>query len=165
MPTLRDKALSLFSRARTDLIDAKAGLRRYRVFVRRSVPGDGRGGRGVVWTVTDTELAEKPRVRQANEKEMLRAVGRVVEGAWVLEAITPQNDAATVGTAFDTLDAAPVAVGEQVRIVLVGPDMPVYVAGPPPSGGGEFSVVGSDPTRNFGFRFWIAPAAGKQAPP
>jgi hypothetical protein len=160
MPTLRDKALSLLARARTDMVDEKAGLRRYRVFRRSRVPSDGRGGIGAVWTTTDVELLEKPRVRLANEKDVVRSAGRIKVGHWILDRITPQNAAATVGTSPAFFDVAPTDRG-QVFIVLAGPDLPAYVEGPPPSGGGLFSVIGVDAAGNFGLEVVLAPAAGR----
>lgn len=167
MPTLRDKALRLFAKARTNLVDAKAGLRLYRVFIRVRVPSDGRGGLGCTWTVTDTELLEKPRMRRL-AGEQVRGVGRVPQGTWVMDRITPLNEAGTVGTAYDAIDFPPAAQGTQVRVVLVGEGMPDYTpasAGPPavqPSGGGEFTILQGKRTP-FGNEYVLVPVAGKQA--
>jgi hypothetical protein len=163
MATLRDKALRLFAKARPDLIDAKAGLRRYRVFVRRSVPSDGRGGIDAVWTVTDTELLEKPRVRAATNADKLRSGGAIEDSMWLMDRVTPRNDAGTVGVAISSIAIAPQFPGEEIRIVIVGEDMPAYVPGPTPSGGGEFTIVGSR-IRNFEHSFILAPAAGRTSP-
>lgn len=160
MTTLRDKALSLLARARPELVDAKAGLRRYRVFRRTRVPSDGRGGVGATWTVTDEELLEKPRVRLATTQDEIKSAGKVKVGMWILDRITPPNEAGTVGTAIEWFKLAPSSRG-QVFIVLAGPELPDYVAGPPPSGGGEFTVVGHDASRNFGLQVYLAPASGR----
>ncbi len=159
MTTLRDKALSLLARARPELVDAKAGLRRYRVFRRTRVPSDGRGGIGATWTVTDEELLEKPFVRLATTQDEVRSGGKVKVGMWILERITPPNEARTVGTDISWFQATPANRG-QVFIVLAGPELPAYVESPP-SGGGEFTAVGFDATKSFGLQVYLAPAAGR----
>lgn len=160
MTTLRDKALSLLARARPELVDAKAGLRRYRVFRRTRVPSDGRGGIGATWTVTDEELLEKPRVRLATTQDEIKSAGKVKVGMWILDRITPKNAAGTVGTDISWFQLTPTARG-QVFIVLAGPELPAYIEGPPPSGGGEFTAVGFDATHAFGLQVVLAPASGR----
>lgn len=162
MTTLREKALGLFVAARTEIIDQKAGLRRYTVYVRRKVPSDGRMGLGAGLTLTDTAIAEKPRVRQASQQDVVASGGKIEIADFILDRITPRNDANTLGISLASLTVAPTTAGEQVFIVLDGPSMPAYVAGPPPSGGGEFTLVDVDPTRNFGFRLVIRPATGRR---
>jgi len=162
MATIREKALDLFATARTELIDQKAGLRRYTVYVRRKVPSDSRMGLGAGITRTDTAIAEKPRVRQATQQDVVASGGKIEIADFILDRITPRNDANTVGTSLASLTVAPTTVGEQVFVVLDGPGMPTYVAGPPPSGGGEFTVVDIDPTRNFAFSMVIRPATGRR---
>jgi len=165
MPKLRDKALKLFQRARVDLVDGKAGLRLYRVFRRTITPSDGRGGIGATWTVVDTELTEKPNARPASNRDVVESGGVVKLGMWILEKITPQDVAATVGTPASFFDLAPASEGQQVLIVLSGEQMKPYVAGPPPSGGGEFTVTSIDAaTKKFSLRVWLAPAAGRVEP-
>lgn len=162
MATIREKALSLFATARTSLIDQKAGLRRYTVYVRHKVPSDSRMGLGAALTRTDTVIAEKPRVRQATQQDVVTSGGKIEIADLLLDRITPRNDADTVGISLATLTAAPSVAGEQVFIVLDGPGMPAYVAGPPASGGGEFTVVDVNPTGNFGFTIVIRPATGRR---
>lgn len=161
MTTLRDKALPLFAKARHDLIDMKAGLRRYRVFVRRIVPSDGRGGLDATFTVTDVELTEKPRIRVMSPSDELRSGGRVTAGQVTMDRITPPTSTGSGGTAWTVIDKPPAADGEMVRIVLVGDDTPAYVVGPPPSGGAEYTIVGGAADKNFSYRYVLTPVVGR----
>jgi hypothetical protein len=166
MSTLRDKALRLFAKARTELVDQKAGLRRYRVFVRVRTPSDARGGLGTTWVTQDTELTEKPRLRKLVHEEV-RGVGRVPAGSWIMDRVTPLSEDTLIGTPYEAIDFPQTTPGAQVRIVLVGEGMPPYIdgaAGPPityPYGGGEFVVLQGQ-VGTFGNEYVLVPVAGKQ---
>jgi hypothetical protein len=159
MATVREKLLPVTARLR-GIADTKMGLRRFRVFLRRRSPSDGRGGRGASETVVDVELVEKPRVREASGNDIASSGGKIAIGDYILDRITPRNDANTVGTAPGTIPRSPALDNQQVLVVLVGPGMPAYVEGPPPSGGGEFTVASTDETKNFGFSYVLRPRTG-----
>lgn len=161
MTTVRDRLLTPLARLR-GLADAPFGLRRYSVYIRHETASDSRGGRGATITRTDTELTEKPRVRDAGQQDVVASGGKIQIGDFILDRITPQNDAATVGLAVGTVNPAPTSAGEIVLVVLDGPGMPAYVAGPPPSGGGEFTVVAAEEAENFGLRYVIRPRTGRR---
>lgn len=161
MSTVRERLLSPLQRLR-GIADTRMGLRRYRVFIRRETTSDGRGGRGATITRVDTELAEKPRVRSASQQDVVSSGGRIQINDYILDRVTPRNDADTLGLAPGTLGAGPGAVDEIVLVVLDGPGMPAYVEGPPPSGGGEFTVVISNEAANFSFSYVIRPRTGRR---
>lgn len=159
MATVREKLLPVTARLRA-IADTKMGLRRFRVFLRRRTPSDGRGGRGATETIVDVELLEKPRVREAGGQDVASSAGRIEIGDFIIDRITPQNEAATVGIAPGTIPRSPTLNSQQVLVVLVGPGMPAYVEGPPPSGGGEFTVVSASEERNFSFSYVLRPKTG-----
>lgn len=161
MPSVRDRLLTPLARLR-GIADEPMGLRRYTVYIRRETTSDGRGGRGTTVTRADTLLAEKPRVRDAGQQDVVTSGGKIQIGDMILDRITPENDAATVGTAVGTINPNPSAADEKVLIVLDGPGMPAYVAGPPPSGGGEFTVVAAEEWGNFSLRYVIRPRTGRR---
>lgn len=159
MATVREKLLPVTARLR-GIADSKMGLRRFRVFLRRRTPSDGRGGRGATETVVDVELVEKPRVREASGNDVASSGGRIAVGDYILDRITPRNDADTVGTLPGAIQRSPTLDNQQVLVVLAGPGMPAYLEGPPPSGGGEFTVASSDEAKNFGFMYVLRPKSG-----
>lgn len=161
MTTVRDRLLTPLARLR-GIADSPMGLRRYRVFVRRETASDVRGGRGATITRTDTELTEKPRVRDAGQQDVVTSGGKIQIGDFILDRVTPQNEAGTAGTAVGVINPSPTATGEIVLVVLDGPGMPAYSAGPPPTGGGEFTVVAADEAENFGMRYVIRPRTGRR---
>lgn len=169
MTTIREKALPLFSKARVALIDAKGGLRRYTVYRRTRTPSDGRGGVGATWTVVDTPLplGERPRVRAADQKDIVSSGGRIKVGDFVLSHITPQSADGSVGTSPSFFGQQPTSPGQTVCFVLAPVDpnndeMPAYSAGPPPSGGGEFTCSFVDASANFEIRAVLTPLSGRQ---
>ena len=153
MASVRDRLLTPLARLRA-IADSPMGLRQYRVFIRRETTSDGRGGRGATVTRTDTELTERPRITTAGQQDVVTSGGTVQIGDFYMDRITPQNEAGTVGTAPRFLDPSPGAADEKVFIVLVGPGMP--------SGGGEFTVVYSEESKNFGFRYILRPRTGRR---
>ncbi len=156
--TVREKLLGPVSRLR-GIADAKMGLRRYRIFLRTSTPSDGRGGRGATVANADVELTEKPRVREAGGQDIASSGGRIESGDYIIDRITPLNDAATIGIAPGTISAGRTIEGDKVLVVLVGPGMPAYVASTA-SGGGEFTVVSSNESGNFGLSYVLRPRTG-----
>lgn len=161
MTTVRDRLLSPLARLR-GIADTRMGLRRFTVYIRRETTSDGRGGRGATITRVDTLLAEKPRIRDAGQQDVVTSGGKVQIGDFILDRITPENEAATVGVAPGILNPTPGAVDEVVLLVLDGPGMPAYSAGPPPSGGGEFTVVAAEEFANFQLRYVIRPRTGRR---
>lgn len=165
---MREKLLPVVARLR-GIADTRMGVRPFALYVRRSTPDDGRGGRGASWSVVDTLVAERPRVRGVNARDLVTSAGRVQVGDLKLDRITPRNEADTIGTAAEDLDIKPTAPGEKVCFVLAGPGLPEYVpadleADPPtgPSGGAEFTAVHVDTTGNFEFSLVLRPATGRQ---
>lgn len=144
------------------IADAPLGMRPYTVYVRRIRASDSRGGRGTTDVVTDTLLVEKPAIRQATEDDIVEGGGRVQAADMIMEQVTPRSADGSVGVDTSAIAGSPTTSDEQVFIVLDGPDMPPYVAGPPPSGGGEFTVASSDPTGLFEFKFVLRPRTGKR---
>jgi len=153
---VRDRIIPVFAKLR-HIADVRFGLRQYRVFLRRVRTSDSRGGRGSTAQITDVELTEKPRIRQATADDVVRSGGMIQIADYIADRITPVNAAATVGVTFETIYRMPQTNDEQVFVVLVGPDMPAYVATPTPSGGKEFTIATGNPTRNFGYSFVLRP--------
>lgn len=153
---VRDKLLPVYAKLR-GIANTKFGLRQYRVFLRRVRTSDARGGRGSTPSITDVELTERPRIRQATTDDVVRSGGMVQLADFLADRVTPQNAAATVGVTFETIYRMPTTSDEQVYVVLVGPGMPAYAAGPPPNGGKEFTIATGNPTGNFGYSFVLRP--------
>jgi hypothetical protein len=167
--TIRERLLPKFQRLRENVIDRRAGLRRYVVYTRSVTPSDGVFGLSATLTVVDTLLQEKPRVRRASQYDEIRSGGMVKVGDFLLDRITPRNDGDSVGTKISDiyLKPDPSKPGQKVFVVLVGPDMPAYVAADPlhvppiqASGGGLFTPVYADASQNFGFSLAIRPVTG-----
>ena len=147
--------------------DQKAGLRRYTLYRRTRTPAEGRGGVGATYTVVDTPLplTEKPRVRRATTKDVVYGGGKVAIGDWIIEAITRQSDSTLIGTPASFFHAQPASPGQEVLFVRAavdpdGDDVPAYVAGPPPSGGKEFTLSWLDATKTFSLRAILTPRTG-----
>ncbi len=162
MATFREAFLPALAQIRAQVVDAGMGLRRFSMYIRRVTPSDGRGGIGSTLTVVDTAVTEKPRVRVATERDVVRGGGMIEVGDYLIDRITPRNDGNTVGNVYTALDSGPSAPGQRVFVVLAGPGFPPYVAGTPPSGGGLFTIKGRDATKNFEFRFVLAPVVGAE---
>lgn len=159
---VRDRMLPVFAKMRA-IADTRFGLRRYRVFLRTETYSDNRGGRGSTRILVDTELTEKPRVREAGAQDIAASGGKVNAGDMILDRITPLNDAETVGIAPGTIPAEPDSSPQKVLVVLAGPGMPDYVdatSTTQPSGGGEFTVVAAKEFANFGFEYTLRPRTG-----
>lgn len=157
---VKQKALPVFAKARALL--GKLGMRPYTAYLRRITPNEARGGLGATETIVDTLLTEKPRIRAATSRDIVSSGGRISAGDYIMDRITPQNQAGTVGIAFNAIDIKPQAPGQKVFVVLVGTDMPPYVVGPPPSGGGEFDMADRDAAKNFEFSFVLTPRTGRR---
>jgi hypothetical protein len=159
--TVREKLLPVTAKLRA-LADTRMGLRRYTVYVRRETPSDGRSGLGAAMAVVDVRLVERPRIRQATTRDVLASAGRITLADFLMDRVTPRDDADTVGTAASELELSPDPGqrGQKVFLVLDGPGMSPYAAGPPPRGGGEFTITSANVTGNFGFSFVLTPRSG-----
>lgn len=158
----REKMLPVIAKMRA-LNDAKFGLRPFTVYVRRSTPSDGRGGAGCTWTNVDVALPERPRLRQATTNDIVTSGGRIEICDMIMDLVTPQNAAGTVGTSplLLHLQPDPAHPAQKVMLVLDGPELTPYVAGPPPSGGGEYTVVTTDSSGIFAFDYVLRPRSGR----
>lgn len=158
----RDKLLKVLQKVRINVMDLKLGFRQYTAYVRRATPSDGRGGIGATWTNVDTIFPnEKPRARPVTERDVVRMAGRIRDEDWVLERITPIDSTGTVGASPSAFDLNPNAPGQKVFIVLDGKEfVPNYAPGPPPSGGGVFTLRAVDFSGNLEYKIYLRPEVG-----
>jgi hypothetical protein len=160
--SLRDDLLPIFADVRGNVLDAAFGFRQYMLYVRTETPSDNYGGLGATFTVVDTPFPEKPNVRLAAQNDVLRSGGVVHVGDYILSGITPQDPAHTVGQPASAFKPHPASPGQRVYFVLVGPDLPAYIPGPPPSGGGLFERIFFDGSGQFSYRLILRPSTGRR---
>lgn len=160
MTTIRERLLPVVAKMRV-FNDTQMGLRRFTAYKRSRVPSDARGGIGATYTVTDTLIAERFRARAANSADVVKSGGRVQLADWLGTLITPRNDADTYGTPVDALTFTASAAGEKTCLVLVGVGFPDYLPG---EGGGEFTIVDLDQSRNFAWSCTLRPSTGRLGP-
>lgn len=151
--SLKEKILPVLARLRA-FNATKMGLRPFVAYVRRTVPDDARDGVGATLTVTDTQLTERVKVREASTRDVTRSGGTIQIADWLLTLSTPRNALNTTGTPLAELDFAPSVPGEKVFIVLDGPGFPAYSAG---EGGKEFTIVDVDNSGNFQWTATLRP--------
>jgi len=147
--TLADDLKPLLSNARS--IAGTLGLRPYTVAVQVVSHSGTYTGEG---TETDTSTSileyngQPPKVRTLSGDEL--ALGNLAQGSWEIGPITP--DYATGGTTWETLVGGTATDGQQVHIILTGPEFP---------DGERFVIVNTASDHALHFKIQVSPLSAR----